>query len=54
MTMETRARSPKGGYLRQWLRRPARMVREQMLRGAAFGVGSGAVSLLFLWFRARY
>lgn len=49
----------------RWLRRIARDLREQfarqgrityrqMLRGAAYRLGSGAVSLLILWFEARH
>jgi hypothetical protein len=36
------------------LRRIARHLRNQMLRGAAYSLGSGAVSLLILWFEARH
>lgn len=41
-------------YLREWSTRHGRTVREQMLRGASYGVGSGAVSLLVVWFEARH
>jgi hypothetical protein len=36
------------------LRRMVRHLRNQMLRGAAYSLGSGAVSLLILWFEARH
>jgi hypothetical protein len=36
------------------LRRLVRHLRDQMLRGAAYGVGSGAVSLLVLWYEHRH
>jgi hypothetical protein len=41
-------------YLREWLRKHGRTVHDQILRGAAYGVGSGAVSLLALWVQARH
>ena len=42
-----------------WLARLLRRMREwrihqQVVRGMAYGVGSGAVSLLLLWVQARY
>ncbi|MFF8020386.1 hypothetical protein ACFZDJ_04510 [Streptomyces sp. NPDC007896] len=40
-------------YLRSWATRHGRTVRDQMLRGAAYGVGSGAVSLLLIWWQGR-
>lgn len=36
------------------LLRIARQLRNQMLRGAAYSLGSGAVSLLIVWFEARH
>lgn len=41
-------------YLREWRTRHARTVQDQVLRGMAYGVGSGAVSLIVMWVEARY
>lgn len=41
-------------YLREWRARHGRSVKHQMIRGASYGVGSGAVSLLVVWFEARH
>jgi hypothetical protein len=41
-------------YLRQWPRKHGRTVHEQMIRGASYGIGSGAVSLLVLWVQTRH
>lgn len=41
-------------HLREWKRRQGRIVSDQLLRGAAYSLGSGAVSLLILWFEARH
>jgi hypothetical protein len=41
-------------HLREWPARHGRTVRDQMIRGASYGVGSGAVSLLVVWFEARH
>ncbi|MEU0650542.1 hypothetical protein ABZ537_51135, partial [Streptomyces umbrinus] len=40
-------------YLRQWQQRQGRIVSGQMLRGASYSVGSGAVSLIIIWFETR-
>jgi hypothetical protein len=40
-------------YLRQWSARHGRTVRDQMVRGVSYGVGSGAVSLLVIWYETR-
>lgn len=40
--------------LRKWAARHGRIVQDQMIRGASYGVGSGAVSLLVLWIQTRY
>jgi hypothetical protein len=40
-------------HLRKWRARNGRTVRDQMLRGASYSLGSGAVSLLIIWFEAR-
>ena len=39
--------------LRRKLARPGRIVYGQMLRGAAYSLGSGAVSLLIVWWQNR-
>ncbi|MGI5135845.1 hypothetical protein [Streptomyces sp. CA-106110] len=36
-------------YLRKWAARHGRTVQEQLIRGAAYSLGSGAVSLLMFW-----
>lgn len=41
-------------FLRERLPGQGRVVYRQMLRGAAYSLGSGGVSLLILWFKARY
>lgn len=41
-------------YLREWAQRQGRIISGQMLRGASYSLGSGAVSLLLLWFEARH
>lgn len=40
-------------YLMEWPHRRGRMVRHQIIRGASYGVGSGAVSLLVIWYETR-
>ncbi|WP_406263546.1 hypothetical protein OIA45_49040 (plasmid) [Streptomyces chartreusis] len=40
-------------YLRDWSGRHGRTVHDQVLRGVSYGVGSGAVSLLVLWYETR-
>lgn len=40
-------------YLREWPRRHGRTVHDQVLRGVSYGVGSGAVSLLVIWYETR-
>jgi hypothetical protein len=39
--------------LRRKMARPGRIVYNQMLRGAAYSLGSGAVSIIILWIQAR-
>ena len=41
-------------YLREWLRRHGRTVHNQIIRGASYSLGSGAVSLIILWFETRH
>lgn len=41
-------------YLREWPAGHGRTVQDQMIRGVSYGVGSGAVSLLVVWFEARH
>lgn len=40
-------------HLRERLPQQGRIVYGQVLRGAAYSLGSGAVSLLILWFESR-
>lgn len=40
-------------YLREWRARHGRTVHNQMIRGVSYGVGSGAVSLIVVWFQSR-
>lgn len=40
-------------YLREWPVRHGRTVHKQMIRGASYSLGSGAVSLIIIWFEAR-
>lgn len=40
-------------YLREWSARQGRIVSGQILRGASYSLGSGAVSILILWMEAR-
>ena len=41
-------------YLREWPGRHGRTVHNQMIRGASYSLGSGAVSLIILWFETRH
>lgn len=41
-------------YLRKWPTRHARTVHDQMVSGASYALGSGAVSLIILWFQTRH
>lgn len=52
-SLDTR-RARIGQYLRKWVRHHGRGVQHQAIRGAAYSVGSGTVSLLILWMQARY
>ncbi|MGW6926272.1 hypothetical protein ACWGA9_34210 [Streptomyces sp. NPDC054950] len=40
-------------YLRKWCRRHGRIVHDQVVSGVAYGLGSGAVSVVVIWFQAR-
>jgi hypothetical protein len=40
--------------LAKWAAHHRRTVPDQMIRGASYGLGSGAVSLLVVWFEARH
>jgi hypothetical protein len=40
-------------HLREWTQDRGRIVSDQMLRGASYSLGSGAVSILILWMEAR-
>lgn len=41
-------------YLREWPGRHGRTVHNQIIRGASYSLGSGAVSLIILWFETRH
>jgi hypothetical protein len=41
-------------YLRRWRERHGRIISDQMLRGASYSLGSGAVSLIILWFETHH
>lgn len=41
-------------YLREWPQRQGRTVHDQMIRGASYSLGSGAVSLIVVWFQTRH
>jgi len=41
-------------YLREWRARHGRIVHRQMIRGASYSLGSGAVSLLIMWWQHRH
>jgi hypothetical protein len=41
-------------YLRERFAGQGRIVSDQILRGASYRLGSGAVSLLIIWFEARH
>lgn len=40
--------------LRHRCARPGRIVYRHLLRGTAYGVGSGSVSLLIVWWQSRH
>ncbi|MFI8308717.1 hypothetical protein ACIF80_36005 [Streptomyces sp. NPDC085927] len=40
-------------YLRKWPTSYARTVHDQMISGASYALGSGAVSVIILWLEAR-
>ncbi|MEU5256299.1 hypothetical protein [Streptomyces longwoodensis] len=40
-------------YLREWPARHGRTVHNQVIRGASYKLGSGAVTLIILWLEAR-
>jgi hypothetical protein len=42
------------GHLRKWQQRQGRIVSGQILRGASYSLGSGAVSLIIIWFETRH
>ena len=43
-----------GRHLREWKQRQGQIVSDQVLRGASYSLGSGAVSLIVLWFETRH
>lgn len=40
-------------HLREWPRKYGRTVHRQVIRGASYSLGSGAVSLVIIWLRTR-
>ncbi|WP_331727928.1 hypothetical protein [Streptomyces sp. NBC_01176] len=40
--------------LRKWIGRRGRSVQDHVLHGAAYGLGSGAVSLVVVWVQSRF
>lgn len=38
----------------RWMKRNGRTVQDQMIRGAAYSLGSGAVSVVLIWFQVRH
>jgi hypothetical protein len=42
------------GHLRKWVGRHGHSVHAQFLQGAAYRLGSGAVTLLILWWQSRH
>jgi hypothetical protein len=41
-------------HLREWRARNGRTIHDQMLGGLSYGIGSGAVSLLVIWYETRH
>lgn len=41
-------------YLREWPARHGRTVHQQMIRGASYSLGSGAVSIVIMWWQHRH
>lgn len=41
-------------HLRDWIRRQGRNVPREFLQGAAYKLGSGAVTLLIMWWETRH
>jgi hypothetical protein len=41
-------------HLRKWIRQQGRNVPGEFLQGAAYKLGSGAVTLLILWWETRH
>jgi hypothetical protein len=41
-------------YLREWHARHSQTVHSQIIRGASYSLGSGAVSLIIIWFENRF
>ena len=41
-------------HLQRWVKRNGHVVHDQILRGAAHQIGTGAVSLVLIWFEARH
>ncbi|MFJ4329146.1 hypothetical protein ACIP3A_39385 [Streptomyces tricolor] len=41
-------------YLRKWITRHGHSIPAQFLQGAAYKLGSGAMTLLILWWQTRH
>ncbi|MEU4928299.1 hypothetical protein AB0G54_17570 [Streptomyces yokosukanensis] len=57
--MNPRFRPPRAGTHRRtaaraWLVRHRRAALAQMLRGACYGIGTGAIGLVFMWVEQRF
>ncbi|MET9759976.1 hypothetical protein ABZ016_13095 [Streptomyces sp. NPDC006372] len=48
-----RRRTEMARHLRKWIGQQGRSIPTEFLQGAAYKLGSGAVTLLILWWEAR-
>lgn len=39
--------------IRRWTKRNKRIVHDQMIRGAAYSLGNGAVGIIIVWFQTH-
>ncbi|RSS67342.1 hypothetical protein EF911_36030 [Streptomyces sp. WAC06128] len=49
-----RRRAATAPHLRRWVRRQGRNLPGEFLQGVAYKLGSGAVTLLILWWQTRH
>lgn len=54
LTRWTRWRTEAAPHLCKWLRQQGREAPGEFLRGASYKLGSGAVTLLILWWETRH